>query len=112
MTSIGSIRRALLEKKVSAKELTLQALADAEAGNPKTNAFLTFASERAVAVIQLDVEGHEQEALAGATRTIARCRPLIVLETPPPESWIAQHLAPLGYSVTGTVDANTVLRQS
>lgn len=66
-------------------------------------------SERLVGVIQLDVEGHERDALAGAVRTIARCRPLIILETPP-ESWIAEHLAPLGYRVTGTVDANTVLR--
>jgi FkbM family methyltransferase len=68
-------------------------------------------SDRPVAVIQLDVEGHEQEALAGAMRTIARWRPLIVLETVPPESWISEHLAPLGYRVAGSVDANTVVRQ-
>jgi FkbM family methyltransferase len=67
--------------------------------------------DRRVAVIQLDVEGHEQEALTGAMRTIARCRPLILLETVPPKSWIAEHLAPLGYRVEGNVDANTVLRQ-
>lgn len=36
--------------------------------------------ERDVSVIQLDVEGHEIEALRGAARTIARCRPLLVLE--------------------------------
>jgi FkbM family methyltransferase len=68
-------------------------------------------SDRRVAVIQLDVEGHEQEALTGAMRTITRWRPLIVLETVPPQSWIAEHLAPLGYRVAGNVDANTVLRQ-
>jgi FkbM family methyltransferase len=66
--------------------------------------------DRRVAVIQLDVEGHEQQALAGAKLTIARCRPLIVLETLPPESWIAEHLAPLGYRATDEVDANTVMR--
>jgi FkbM family methyltransferase len=66
-------------------------------------------TDRRVAVIQLDVEGHEQEALAGALRTISRWRPLIVLETPP-DSWIGVHLEPLGYRVAETVDANTVLR--
>jgi FkbM family methyltransferase len=68
-----------------------------------------LSADRRVGVIQLDVEGHEQAALAGALRTIARCRPLIVLETPP-QSWIAEHLAPLGYRTAGTVDENTVLR--
>jgi FkbM family methyltransferase len=68
-------------------------------------------SDRDVAVIQLDVEGHEQQALTGAMRTIARCRPLIVLESPPRDRWIAEHLAPLGYLVAGTVDENTILRQ-
>jgi FkbM family methyltransferase len=66
--------------------------------------------DRHVAVIQLDVEGHEQGALTGAMSTIERCRPLIVLETLPPASWIAEHLTPLGYSVAGTVDANTIVR--
>lgn len=68
-------------------------------------------SDRQVAVVQLDVEGHEQQALAGAMSTIARCRPLIVLETLPPEGWIAEHLAPLGYRVGEKVDANTVMRR-
>lgn len=68
-------------------------------------------SVRPVAIIQLDVEGHEQQALSGAMRTITRWRPLIVLETVPPKGWIAQHLAPLGYRVHGNVDANMVLRQ-
>jgi len=66
--------------------------------------------ERAVALVQLDVEGHEQPALAGAMRTIQRCRPLIVLESMPDSAWIAEHLTPLGYRVSGAVDANTVLR--
>jgi FkbM family methyltransferase len=67
-------------------------------------------ADRRVAAIQLDVEGHEQHALAGAMRTIARCRPLIVLEKLPDEEWLAEHLAPLGYTVAQRVDANYVLR--
>jgi aspartyl-tRNA(Asn)/glutamyl-tRNA(Gln) amidotransferase subunit A len=47
--TIDSIRSGLLEKKFSAEELVRQALAFAEAENPKTNAYLTLAPERALA---------------------------------------------------------------
>ncbi len=69
-----------------------------------------IASDRHVAVIQLDVDGHEQLALEGAMLTVARCRPLIVLESAPPRDWVAEHLAPLGYRMSDPVDANVVLR--
>lgn len=65
-------------------------------------------SDRRVAVIQLDVEGHERQALEGAMRTIDRCRPLIVLESLP-EDFVAERLAPLGYRASGSPDANVVL---
>jgi FkbM family methyltransferase len=39
--------------------------------------------DRHVGVIHLDVEGYERAALEGARKTIARCRPLLVLETLP-----------------------------
>jgi FkbM family methyltransferase len=67
------------------------------------------AADRRVAVIHLDVEGHEQEALTGALRTIARCRPLIVVETLPGADWLAANLEPLGYRVEGDVNRNSVL---
>src|SRR5580765_6825997 len=47
--TIDSIRADLLAKKTSAEEIARQALKFAEAENPKTNAFLTFAPERALA---------------------------------------------------------------
>ncbi len=47
--SISSIRAGLASKKFSAEELARQALAFAEAENPKTNAYLTFSPERALA---------------------------------------------------------------
>jgi aspartyl-tRNA(Asn)/glutamyl-tRNA(Gln) amidotransferase subunit A len=47
--TIDSIRTDLLAKKISAEEIAREALQSAEAENPKTNAFLTFAPERAVA---------------------------------------------------------------
>ncbi len=65
--------------------------------------------DRQVAMIQLDVEGHEQLALSGAMATIVRCRPLIVLESLPAPDWIAEHLAPLGYEQSASIDANEVL---
>jgi FkbM family methyltransferase len=65
--------------------------------------------DRNVAVVQLDVEGHESEALAGALQTIRRCKPLLVLESPPPAEWFAEHLDGVGYSVSGRVCDNTIL---
>src|ERR1700691_1141576 len=47
--TIDSIRSGLLEKKFSAEELAREALAFAEAENPKTNAYLSVAPERALA---------------------------------------------------------------
>jgi aspartyl-tRNA(Asn)/glutamyl-tRNA(Gln) amidotransferase subunit A len=47
--SIASIRRGLNAKEFSAEEFTRQALAYAEAENPKTNAYLMFSPERALA---------------------------------------------------------------
>ena len=67
-------------------------------------------SDRRVAVIQLDVEGHEKEALLGALGMIERCRPLIILESLPRPSWVEEHLAPFGYTVQGKVNHNAVLR--
>ncbi|HWZ33954.1 MAG TPA: Asp-tRNA(Asn)/Glu-tRNA(Gln) amidotransferase subunit GatA [Bryobacteraceae bacterium] len=49
MTSVDSIRAGLLGKEFTAHELALQSLAHGQAQNPKTNAFLTFSPERAVA---------------------------------------------------------------
>lgn len=72
----------------------------------------TVGDERPVAAIQLDVEGHEQEALSGALRTIERCRPVLVVERVPEPDWFERHLAPLGYRRAGMVAVNTVLRSS
>jgi FkbM family methyltransferase len=67
-------------------------------------------ADRRVAVIQFDVEGHERQALLGARDTIMRCRPLLVLETPPEERWFETHLAECRYEPAGAVCDNTVLR--
>jgi aspartyl-tRNA(Asn)/glutamyl-tRNA(Gln) amidotransferase subunit A len=67
--SIGSIRAGLLSKQFSATELAIEALAFAEAENPKTNAYLTFSPDRAVtAAAEVDrkiAAGEEPGPLAG-----------------------------------------------
>ncbi len=50
--TISSVRAGLLSKEFSAVELTRQALSFAEAENPKTNAYLSFSPERALAAAE------------------------------------------------------------
>ncbi len=67
--SIASIREGLLKKEFSAEELTREALEFAEKENPKTNAYLTFSSVRALAAAEaVDrkiAAGEDPGALAG-----------------------------------------------
>ena len=69
----------------------------------------TVPADRSVSIIQLDVEGFEEPALSGALKTIARCKPILVLETLPSPAWVERHLTPLGYRVREGVHANVVL---
>lgn len=69
-------------------------------------------ADRPVALIQLDVERQERQALTGALATIQRCRPAIIVETVPDEAWIAAHLAPLGYGSAGMVGPNALFLAS
>jgi aspartyl-tRNA(Asn)/glutamyl-tRNA(Gln) amidotransferase subunit A len=67
--SIASIRAGLLAKKFTAAELAIEALEHAQKENPKTNAYLTFSSERALeAAREVDrkiAAGEYPGALAG-----------------------------------------------
>lgn len=69
----------------------------------------TVSTDRAVSVIHLDVEGHERQALAGALRTILRCRPVLVLESVPDDAWLSENILALGYRVERRIETNTVL---
>jgi FkbM family methyltransferase len=62
-----------------------------------------------VGILQLDVEGFEEPALTGALGTIARCRPILILETVP-DGFITSSLMPLGYERAGSVCGNTIFR--
>lgn len=66
--------------------------------------------DRRVSIIQLDVEGFEQQALTGGLETIRRNRPILILETPPSGPWFSNHLAPLGYTRTTRLHGNSVFR--
>ena len=67
--TIDSIRAGLVAKTFSAEELTREALAFAEAENPKTNAYLILSPERALAAARARgrklAAGEEPGALAG-----------------------------------------------
>ncbi len=69
MNTIDSIREGLLAKKFTAREIAEQAIAHGESLNPKTNAFLTFAPERALmAALEVDKKiaiGEDPGLLAG-----------------------------------------------
>lgn len=64
--------------------------------------------DRDISIIQLDVEKHEQQALAGAMKTIERCRPILIMETLPKGPWIQRNILSLGYKYYGKVHLNSV----
>jgi FkbM family methyltransferase len=71
--------------------------------------------ERHVSVVQLDVEGHEQQALTGALATIRRCLPLLVLEVQPGSTllesdWFRSEILGLGYRRLAAVHGNVVFQ--
>lgn len=73
----------------------------------------TVPTDRTVSIIQLDVEGHEKQALSGALKTIQRCLPVIIVEVRPnstllESNWFSENILSLGYQMTGTVHGNSV----
>ena len=71
--------------------------------------------ERNVSIIQLDVEGHELKALKGALKTIARCKPILILEVWPKADiegnvWFSENILALGYAVSGMLHDNAVFK--
>jgi FkbM family methyltransferase len=69
--------------------------------------------DRQIAIMQLDVEGYEKEALAGSLETIRSWRPILVLEVWPgskllDSEWFADHILGLGYRMTEKLHGNYV----
>jgi FkbM family methyltransferase len=74
----------------------------------------TADTARPISLIQLDVEGYEREALAGALTSIRKWRPVIILEvwahSPLLESdWFRDNILSLGYRRTRNLHGNAVL---
>ncbi|MGZ8185402.1 MAG: FkbM family methyltransferase [Methylococcaceae bacterium] len=70
-------------------------------------------SDRHISIIQLDVEGHEKQALSGALKTIQRCLPIIIVEILPDSTllesdWFATNIQSLGYKIFDMVHGNTI----
>jgi len=70
-------------------------------------------SDRSISIIQLDVEGHEKQALTGALSTIKRCLPILVLEVIPGSTlikskWFLESIMKLGYKMMGSVHGNVI----
>ena len=62
-------------------------------------------------LIQLDIEGHERQALLGAKETIQRCRPVIVLEEKGLGESPRDLLEAWGYIVTGQRARDVIYQQ-
>lgn len=72
-------------------------------------------SDRLISIVQLDVEGHEKEALSGALKTVRRCLPILILEVLPDSSlldseWFSENILNLGYRKTSTIHGNSVFQ--
>jgi FkbM family methyltransferase len=86
-------------------ELSMLVRNHGEGVKVRTIAIDTLASEidGRIGAIKVDTEGHEAEVLAGADRTIARDRPVLLCETSPDESLLAW-AAVRGYRVGAPVE--------
>ncbi len=70
----------------------------------------TFVGERPVDLLKVDVEGHEDEVLAGAEDILVRDRPIVVYEAFDRRGGAASRLRELGYSLRDVDDGGEELR--
>ena len=72
--TIDRVRQALLSRELSAVELAADALRFAEAENPKTNAYLHFSPERAMAAAERVDRAHRARRRSRSARRRAHRR--------------------------------------
>jgi FkbM family methyltransferase len=65
-------------------------------------------ADRHVSILQLDVEGFEEEAMRGASELLRRERPILILETVPISTWFSDQMGALGYQMTSQLNGNSV----
>ncbi len=69
-------------------------------------------ADRQISILQLDVEGYEEDALKGALKTIKRCLPTLILETDKgicSTKWFADNILSLGYEIGEKIHYNRVI---
>lgn len=67
--------------------------------------------DREISIIQLDVEGYEEQALKGAISTIRRCKPILILEDEidsTEDDWFKDNIQLLGYSQVDEIHNNKI----
>lgn len=67
--------------------------------------------DREISIIQLDVEGFEEQALKGAISTIKRCKPILILEDETDsteDEWFAKNVRSLGYTQVDEIHNNKI----
>jgi FkbM family methyltransferase len=73
----------------------------------------TISEDRTVSIIQLDLEGHEIEALKGGIKTIKRCKPILILEDNhdySADQWFRDNILDMGYAFERKVHNNYVYK--
>ena len=68
----------------------------------------TVPLDRKVSILQLDVEGHEAEALMGAYHIINRWQPILILEYFDKIGFLHRHFRNVAYERVGKVHGNVV----
>lgn len=72
----------------------------------------TVPLDRKVSILQLDVEGHEKQALRGAYHIIHRWQPILILEYFSQAQWISRTFRSLNYKPVGQLHSNYVYATS
>jgi FkbM family methyltransferase len=68
--------------------------------------------DREISILQLDVEGYEQEALKGAVELIKRCKPILILEDDKgatESTWFKENILGLGYEIDSNLHYNKLI---
>lgn len=83
---------------------------DGDGVRPVPSMMLDFSVplERRVTILQLDVEGHEKQALRGAFHIINAWRPILILEYFTSERWLQRTFRGLRYRQVGKLHSNFV----
>ncbi len=68
----------------------------------------TVPLDRRVSILQLDVEGHEKQAMRGAYHIISKWQPILILEYFGQAKWISRTFRTLNYQPQGKLHSNFV----